>query len=336
MGRRALVAVAVGALLTGCGGSSSDEAPLPARATTPSLPFPPKAFEPGAGGRDASSDGRVVRLGGRPEGVAVIDGIAGIGVKGERDELVLLDVSSGRVLRRVAISSAPRHVQVGGGRFLVPGEESDQLDLVDPRTGEVTAAPAGDNPHDATYADGVAYTADEFGSTITASRGSSLVRRVPVDAQPGGIVAVGDALAVVSVRAYTVELFDRRTLRGGGSQNVGYGPSHVVAASDGRLFIADTRGDGLSVFATSPRLRFVARVPLAGSPYGLALDEERDRLWVTRTGRNEVTALSLGSRPRPLQTLKTVRQPNTVAVDAASGRLVVTSATDGTVQLLDP
>jgi len=36
------------------------------------------------------------------------------------------------------------------------------------------------------------------------------------------------------------------------------------------------------------------------------------------------------------QRFATVRQPNTVAVDPATGRVFVASRTDGTLQLLDP
>jgi len=35
-------------------------------------------------------------------------------------------------------------------------------------------------------------------------------------------------------------------------------------------------------------------------------------------------------------TFPAVRQPNTVAVDSATGRVFVASRTDGTVQLIDP
>lgn len=339
MGRRAAVAVSgAAALLVGCGGGSTEqERPAPP-APAAQLPFPPQAGEPLAGPPVRGTPrGRIVRVGGRPEGVAVLDGVAAVGVKGRegRDELVLLDVASGRVQRRVRISGAPRHVSTGGGRFLVPAEATDDLVLVTP-DGDVETVRVGDNPHDATWAGGVAYTADEFGSTVTEVRGGRRGRTFPVDVQPGGVVAVGDQLAVISVRAYTVELFDRRTLRGGGSQNVGYGPSHAVATRDGRLWVADTRGGAISVFETRPRLRFVARVSVPGSPYGLALDEERGRLWVTRTGRNAVSALATRGRPRVTTTVPTARQPNTVAVDPATGRLVLASATDGTVQLLDP
>ncbi len=316
-----------------------DRAPGLGTAAEP-LPFPPTAFEPGRAGAPAEDlAGRVVRVGGRPEGVAVDPetGLAAIGVKGP-DELVLVDVRTGRIARRVPLPSAPRHVQLAqpGGPFLVPAEATDELVEVFPRDGRTRATKVGDNPHDATWRDGTAWTADEFCSTVSEVRDGRTVDRTPVDVQPGGIVALdGGLLAVVSVRAYTVELLDRRG-RPLGSQNVGYGPSHVVADPRGRLYIADTRGGGISVFDTRPRLRFAARVALPGSPYGLAMDPERRRLWVTRTARNEVAEIDVAGRPRVLRALPTVRQPNTVGVDPRTGTLVVASAAEGTVQLLTP
>jgi DNA-binding beta-propeller fold protein YncE len=312
------LALALAGAGAGCG--REDEAPGSGGGRTPAaapalgsaaegLPFPPKAFEPGAGPAQAEeAGGRMVEVGGRPEGIAVDpeSGLAAIGVKGP-DQLVLLDVRTGEIARRVPLSSAPRHVQLAqpGGPFLVPAEATDELVEVFP-DGRTRATKVGDNPHDATWRDGTAWTADEFSSTVSEVRDGRTVRREPVDVQPGGIVALRDGmLAVVSVRAYTVELLDRE-LRTLGSQNVGYGPSHVVADRQDRLWIADTRGGGLSVFETQPRLRFIARVALPGSPYGLAMDRERDRLWVTRTARNEVAEVDVAGRPRVLRTLPTV------------------------------
>jgi len=67
-------------------------------------------------------------------------------------------------------------------------------------------------------ADGRIFTADERGSTITEVRDGRRIRTVPVDTQPGGIAAVGDRVAVVAVQAYTVELYDQRTLGPGRAQ----------------------------------------------------------------------------------------------------------------------
>ena len=235
--------------------------------------------------------------------------------------------------RRIPLPAAPRHLELvrPGGPVLVPAEEADALVAVDLRTGDREREVAGDHPHDAAWLGGRAFTADEFGSTLTRSDG----RSVPVDAQPGGVVAAGEQLAVISVRAYPIELFDPGTLRGGGSQSAGLGPTHAVADGAGRVYVTDTRGDAVIVFATRPRLKFLARVPLSGSPYGIALDDEAGRLWVTLTARNELVELTAGDRPRRLRTLPTVRQPNSVAVDARRGLVAVGSATDDALQVLE-
>jgi hypothetical protein len=328
-------AAVLAAILAGCGGSD------PPRDTAgPSQPYPPQAAEPGrAGPVDRAPAGRVVRIGGPAEGVVVDprSGLAAVALQ-RAPALVLADAGTGAVRRRVPLPAAPRHLELArpGGPVLVPAEEADALAEVFLPGGRVRVTPAGSHPHDAAAVGGSAFTADEFGSTVTELRGGRRRRQVPVDAQPGGIATVGNALAVVSVRAYTVELLDPRTGRGGGSQSAGLGPTHVAADGAGRLYITDTRGNALTVFETRPRLKWVARVPLAGAPYGIALDEERGRAWVALSARNALVELSLGSRPMRRRTLPTVRQPNSVAVDPRSGRVLVASAREDALQLVDP
>jgi DNA-binding beta-propeller fold protein YncE len=111
----------------------------------------------------------------------------------------------------------------------------------------------------------------------------------------------------------------------------------VVAGPPGWLIVSDTRGNALLVFEVSPSVRQVARLDLPGSPYGLAYDPQRSRVWVTLTGRNEVVAIDAAATPpKVLSRFPTVRQPNTVAVDAGTGRLFVTGTADGVLQLVDP
>jgi DNA-binding beta-propeller fold protein YncE len=89
----------------------------------------------------------------------------------------------------------------------------------------------------------------------------------------------------------------------------------------------------LTFAADGARLSTLA---LDGRPYGLAYDAGHDVLHVTLTERNEVVALDLsGSEPVEISRLPTVRQPNTVAVDPASGRVYVASRSDGTLQIID-
>jgi DNA-binding beta-propeller fold protein YncE len=73
-------------------------------------------------------------------------------------------------------------------------------------------------------------------------------------------VALDDGtLAVVSVRAYTSSSWIATDGRSA-PRTSATAPSHLVADRRGRLYVADTRGGGISVFDTQPRLRFAARV----------------------------------------------------------------------------
>jgi DNA-binding beta-propeller fold protein YncE len=313
-----------------------------ARSDPSVLPYPPSAAEPARSpALSRPPAGRVVRIGGPAEGV-VADPETGLVAVARQDQpqLVLVDVGAGSVRRRVPLPAAPRHLDLArpGGPVLVPAEEADALVQVALPQGERTeTTKVGDFPHDAAFGGGRAYTADEFGSTITAVQDGEVVERAPVDAQPGGIFAVGDELGIVSVSAYTLTLVGQDTLRGGGSQNAGSGPTHGEADAGGRIWVTDTRGNALSVFATRPRLKFIARVPLpGGSPYGIAVDRRRERGWVTLTGSNQLVELRASDRPRRLRTFPTVRQPNTVAVDEGTGRVVVASSAGDALQIIDP
>ncbi len=97
--------------------------------------------------------------------------------------------------------------------------------------------------------------------------------------------------------------------------------------------MVDTRGDSLLEVRTTPKPVVHRRIPLAGRPYGVAIDRRRKRLWVTLTERNQLVKLTTKGR---LTTLPTVRQPNTVAVDGRSGRVFVSGKVDGTIQIVDP
>jgi DNA-binding beta-propeller fold protein YncE len=112
------------------------------------------------------------------------------------------------------------------------------------------------------------------------------------------------------------------------------GPTHVVAGSQGRVYVVDTIGDGLLVFETRPELRLTRRLALRGAPYGIAVDPVRARLWVTLTATNQIVELAAGARPHVLATFPAVRQPDTIAVDPATGRVHVTGRADGVLQIL--
>lgn len=339
---RALVvasAVSASLVLTACGAKRE---PAVRAALRPVAQLdPPQAAEPVAGPPvTRTPPGRIVRVGKRPEGVAVdpASRVAAVAVD-DPPRLVLVDVRSGRKLREVRLPSSARHVTLAapGGPFLVPCEAVDRLLEITPGGRILRATPVGDNPHDATAIGARRYTADEFGSTMTVVREGRPVATVPVDAQPGGIATVDGKLFVNAVRAYTIEQYSAGDHpAGGGAQSSGLGPSHVAAGPGGRIAIGDTRGQALVVYDTRPRLRFRARIPLGGTPVGLAAGA-RGTVWVTLSERAQAVPVDLrGAKPVVGKAVPTARTPLSVAVDTSSGRLAIAAAGDGTLQLVDP
>lgn len=163
---------------------------------------------------------------------------------------------------------------------------------------------------------------------------------MPAGQAPAGLVfapptraLVDGRLAVLAPRARTVALVDPRTQERLARVPAGLGPTHVLAVAD-RLYVTDTQGGALLVFATRPKLTLTRRVFLPGAPYGIAVDLVRHRLWVTLTARNEVVSLPANGRPRPLVRLPTIRQPDRVAIDSAAGTVVVTGRAGGVLQLI--
>jgi DNA-binding beta-propeller fold protein YncE len=134
-----------------------------------------------------------------------------------------------------------------------------------------------------------------------------------------------------------------------GTAPVGVGPTHVRAAPGGLFYVADTEGDAVISFrvtATGPRQ---AGPHQAGphqvgwvrtqccTPYGIAVDGRRGVLYVTLTASNLLESFRIaGGRLVPGRTWPTVRQPNDVAVDEATGRVFVAGTDDNQLQLIDP
>lgn len=320
------------AVLAGCGGSSATtgtEAAGPKRAAEPA-DSPPLALTP---------YGRVAGVGNEPEGM-VWDPAAGLVAVGLRDpaEIAFVDPRSLAVVRRVPLPAPPRHLAYDAveGAVLVPAEAADALIAVRP-SGLGFQAGVGTHPHDAAAIGRKVFVADEHSDQVTVVRGSRQPAELPAPHQPGGIAAVaGRWVALIAVSARVLQVYDAKTLKPRGRVAAGVGPSHIVADGD-RAYVVDTQGERVLVFRIGLRPRLLATVPAPGTPYGLAVDLKRRRLWVTLTATNQVVEYSLAG-PQPLRhaTYATVRQPNSVAVEPRTGAVLVAGRTDGRLQRIEP
>ncbi len=329
-----LPALVLALLVAACGG---DDAGADATTTEPlGAAEPAQAPVP-----DVEPAGTVVELAPQPEGMVYDDetDILAVAVR-NATELVLVQGATGEEVRRVALPGHARHLQLAGpgGPVLVPAEDSDTLVTVSLPDGETTQTEVGEYPHDATEtSSGRILVADERGGTLSVVDDGEVVHTFEDRQQPGGVAAVGDdGVGVVDVGDFTVSLYDLATEEGLGNVPAGEGPTHVVATTDGRLVVNDTRGDAVLVFSTDP-LEQVASLPLEGTPYGITYDPEADVVWVTLTARNELVGLDVsGDEPVEVDRIPTVQQANTVAVDPGTGRLWTTSRETGELQTIDP
>jgi DNA-binding beta-propeller fold protein YncE len=120
---------------------------------------------------------------------------------------------------------------------------------------------------------------------------------------------------------------------------VGVGPTHVRAGPGGLFYVADTEGNAVIVFQVTPagpRQVGDVRTEL-GTPYGIAVDARRGLVYVTLTATNRLESFRISADGLvPVQAWPTVRQPNDVAVDEATGRVFVAGRDNNQLQLIDP
>ena len=320
-------------LLAGCGpgGEAAQKKPPPAPEPAEA---PPLEEEPA---------GMVVGVGPAPEGLAADPetGLVAVAVRNP-NELALVDGGSGETVRRVGLPESARHLGLAGpgGPVLVPAEGSDSFVRVGLPGGEILGeTPVGDFPHNAAaLPDGRIFVVNEKASTASIVEDGREVETLETDLKPGGVaVTEGGLVGVIAVQGLTLEVFEADTLDSVGRVDAGEGPTHVKAGPGNRFYVTDTRGDAVFVYGARPEPEQLDRVPLPGSPYGIAVDPGRGHLWVTLTARQQVVQFALeGDTLRELARYPAVRQANTVAVDPASGRVVVAGKADGQLQILDP
>ncbi|MYW90829.1 YncE family protein [Amycolatopsis rubida] len=333
--RRRCALFSIMVLATACGPSPSTGGPAQPR-------LPPAAEPAVSPPLGAAPAGTIVRVGPQPEGI-VADSPShrvAVGIR-DPDRLALLDTATGQVTTTVALRGHLRHLQLAapGGPVLVPDENSNRLLTVALPDGRITGEIAtGRSPHDATRAaNGRVFAANENGRSVAVTQDGKLVHTFTDVTQPAGLAAAGDLVGLVDVRQNDLSVYDAAALTRVARLPAGAGPTHVVADRRGRFAVIDTRGGAVLTFDPAAPAHPLGRLDLPGTPYGVAYDARHDQLWVTLTAKNQLVGITLaGTVPRVFATIPTVRQPNTVAIDSATGIRYVTGTADGTVEIIPP
>jgi DNA-binding beta-propeller fold protein YncE len=147
---------------------------------------------------------------------------------------------------------------------------------------------------------------------------------------------IGDKAVVLDKLRTAVFDLDPATGKLGAGLRAGDGATNAVTDNYGRVLVTDRRGGELLVYKPDTLVE-LQQYPVPGAPYAIAYDPQRHLAWVTLTATNQVVGYDVaGGEPVEKHRIDTVRQPNSVAVDPTTGRVLVASADGGGIQVINP
>ena len=326
--RRLLAAcLATSAALTGCGtNSASDPLQVTDRlaAATP-VPSPPAAHPAGT------------VLPAAPAEHAVFDAATSTLAVTCGNTITLYNTAALADQPRTITLAAPAaslHTTRAGGSLLAAIPSRDLVTTVDLRTGTTSDIPVPGGPADAAETGTELAVALSASRTVVFLRDGKITRTTSGFAGPAQLIPHDGEVLVLDRLTTALTPIDLRTAGKGAGLRAGDGATNATADRFGRVLVTDTRGGELLAFSTSP-LIMKQRYPVQRAPYAIAYDPRRDLAWVTLTDRNEVVGYDVaGGEPVERHRLPTVRQPNAVAVNPASGDVFVASATGEGIQVV--
>jgi hypothetical protein len=320
-------ALLVAGLVAGCGGNGRPAAQL---AVVPVAPASAPSGGPTAAGDVIPLDAPATRV--------VVDPRTGTVAVALADPPRLL-------LRTLDGTAPPRQVALPGpAADLVLAADGGPLLVAITAPGSLIRVPLDSGASSRTDLDGPARGAIAVGGATVVAMGDRLTvleesrpgRTIPGFVDAARLVPAGPKVGVLDRGRSAVTLVDISSGATSPALRAGNGAADAVADRFGRMLVTDARDGELLALAGDPLL-LRQRFPLPGAPYGLAYDARRDLAWVTLTARNEVVGLDVaGGEPVVVHRFPTVHQPNAVAVDPVSGRVVVVSASGAGLQVIDP
>jgi len=223
-----------------------------------------------------------------------------------RDEVLLVDAATGDVEKRslagTAAAPADSAVLTSTGELIVGSAEESKVLVFEQGN-------------------------DEPVETITVAGHTSQLVAVPVE-------GAGDSVVRSNFTSTTIQDVHWRDGRQGGTLRVGLGIGQMSVGDNGVILASDNRGGQLAVYTATDVVRLHQTHPVAGSPWGVAWDGERDLAWISTTADNTLHGFDLSTGvPEEKVTLDTVADVHNV-IALADGTLVLASATGDGLQII--
>lgn len=212
-----------------------------------------------------------------------------------------------------------------GGYAVVslPAGHVSQVRVGDPATDFTAIARRADGRLALGTADGSVYLlSDDHGAIASKTK---IFARVDALAAQGNTVIVLDRGQTV-VTTISADGHPEQSLRAGA------GATTLAVDPQGRALVADTRGGNLLVYGVDP-LMLRQSYPVPDAPYGVT--GSTSLAWVSQTASNTVIGFDLSTGiPVEKVRYRTVRQPDSLAFDDASGTLYVISGSGAGVHVI--
>jgi YVTN family beta-propeller protein len=341
-----LLALALGAVLAGCGSDSAGVLPTQGGTPPPTLALPPQL----AGAHVFTTDlatGDLAALGTRTYHIA--RSVHGLGLSRDGRWLYVSDIASNRLLalplvggtlgdlaqaHAVLVGSQPVHMVNVGNRIFVAnfgfsggGNTGGMISVVNTQTWTVEktlATPA--QPHSIVLspAGDIAYAGCYGGAAITVidTASATVVRTIalPQAAEPYGLAISPDGRYVYATDNLTGRLFvaDVRdpTGRAVPTVTVGQHPALIARSPDGQtLYIASGSSGSVTIVSIAdpahPRVR--ATVAVGGYPHGLAVTPDGNHVVVATTTGKTLTVIDTRTNA-VVATVAAEQYPNDVLI----------------------
>ncbi|MFD3592510.1 hypothetical protein ACFWU5_07250 [Nocardia sp. NPDC058640] len=313
----ALFGAVVVVALTGCGNSGPDVATRPpaTAAVSPATVNPAGQVYPAAATKALLAERGTARL-------AALD-TAGT-------TLTLIDPATATTTRTVPLPAAGVSLSQGNpGEVLIAAPH--RVLRVDATTGAITELPIDGDVHSVqTRTDGTLVVGTADGTVREIAADGTVTRTITGLISADYIAATGDNITVLDRKQTAVVAVGKEAL--GLMLRAGDGATNAVTDPHGRIIVADTAGGELLVYSAGP-LVLRQRFPVLSSPYALAYDPRSELVWVSCTQSNEVVGYDLSTGIGvEVARFATLRQPDAITVDPATGDLFVASATGDGLQ----